>query len=138
MRKEGVKYNHRSNLIGNSGVSRNADYFSENWQQFLCFSVIFSSFNLTHRINKHNWTEEQKCNHDLIKSIHDSGLGYRKIAYYLNEKGIKTVRGNTWNNSQVFSVLKRYQEKLDREKVRELSSGIEYSTMELVWERVSV
>ena len=70
--------------------------------------------------------------------MHDSGLGYRKIAYYLNEKGIKTVRGNTWNNSQVFSVLKRYQEKLDREKVRESSSGIEYSTMELVWERVSV
>ena len=70
--------------------------------------------------------------------MHNSGLGYRKIAYYLNEKGIKTVRGNTWNNSQVFSVLKRYQEKLDREKVREASSGIEYSTMELVWERVSV
>ena len=138
LRKEGVEYNHRSNLIGNSGVSRNGDYFSENWQQFLCFSVTFSSFNLTHRINKHNWTEEQKRNHDLIKSMHDSGLGYRKIAYYLNEKGIKTVRGNTWNNSQVFSVLKRYQEKLDREKVRESSSGIEYSTMELVWERVSV
>jgi len=70
--------------------------------------------------------------------MHDSGLGYRKIAYYLNQKGIKTVRGNTWNNSQVFSVLKRYQEKLNREKVRETSSGIEYGTMELVWERVSV
>ena len=69
-----------------------------------------------------NVLDENKRNHDLIKSMHDSGLGYRKIAYYLNEKGIKTVQGNTWNNSQLFSVLKRYQEKLIREK----SSGIEF------------
>jgi DNA invertase Pin-like site-specific DNA recombinase len=47
-------------------------------------------------------------------------LGYRKIADYLNAHGIKTVRGNTWKNTQVFSVLKRYQQKLDREEVREL------------------
>ena len=65
-------------------------------------------------------------------------MGYMKIADYLNEQGIKTVRGNTWKNTQVFSVLKRYQEKLNREKVRETSLGIEYGTMELVWERVSV
>jgi DNA-binding NarL/FixJ family response regulator len=47
-------------------------------------------------------------------------LGYRKIADYLNAHGIKTVRGNTWKNTQVFSVLKRYQQKLDREEDREL------------------
>ena len=111
----------------------NGDYLSENWQQFLCFSVTFSSFNLTHRINKRNWTEEQQRNHDLIKSLHDSGLGYRKIADYLNQKGIKTVRGNTWKNTQVFSVLKRYQQKLDREEVRETPSDIEFGTMELLW-----
>ena len=65
--------------------------------------------------------------------MHDSGLGYRKIADYLNQKGIKTVRGNTWKNTQVFSVLKRYQQKLDREEVRETPSDIEFGTMELVW-----
>ena len=53
----------------------NGDYLSENWQQFLCFSVTFSSLNLTHSIKKRNWTEEQQRNHDLIKSLHDSGLG---------------------------------------------------------------
>ena len=60
-------------------------------------------------------------------------MGYRKIADYLNTNGIKTVRGNTWKNTQVFSVLKRYQQKLDREEVRETPSDIEFGTMELLW-----
>ena len=91
------------------------------------------SFNLIHRINKRNWTEKQQRNHDLLKSLHYSGLGYRKIADYLNQKGIKTVRGNTWKNTQVFSVLKRYQQKLEREEVRETPSDIEFGKLELVW-----
>jgi len=65
--------------------------------------------------------------------LHDSGLGYRKIADYLNAHSITTVRGNTWKNTQVFSVLKRYQQKLDREEVKETPSDIEIGTMELVW-----
>ena len=65
-------------------------------------------------------------------------MGYRKIADYLNTHGIKTVRGNTWKNTQVFSVLKRQQQKLDREEVRETQSDIEFGTMELIWEKVSV
>ena len=35
--------------------------------------------------------ENHRQKHDLIKSLHDSGMGYRKIAQYLNEKGIKTA-----------------------------------------------
>ena len=78
------------------------------------------------------YTEEQQRNHDLIKSLHDGGMGYRTIADYLNEQGIKTARGNTWKNTQVFSVLKRYQQKLYREEVRKTPSDIEFGTMELV------
>ena len=40
------------------------------------------------------YTEEQQCNYGLIKSLHDGGMRYRKIADYLNEQGIKTLRGN--------------------------------------------
>ena len=42
-------------------------------------------------------------------------MGYKKIAQYLNEKGIKTERRNCWANTQVFSVLKKYR--LRREKI---------------------
>ena len=100
-KEEGFNYNHRSNLFGNSGVSRNSDYFSENWQQFLCFSVTFSSFNLTHRINKRNWTEEQQRNHDLIMSLHESGISYRRITKLLNNRGINTHRGKRWGKMKV-------------------------------------
>ena len=44
-------------------------------------------------------------------------MGYRKIAQYLNEKGIKTARGNSWRNTQVSSVLKRYDEKMFRQQI---------------------
>ncbi len=44
-------------------------------------------------------------------------MGYRKIAQYLNEKGIKTTRGNSWRNTQVSSVLKRYDEKMFRQQI---------------------
>ena len=70
----------------------------------------------------------------MIKSLHDSGMGYRKIAKYLNEKGIKTARGNTWVNTQVFSVLKKYRLRLERIKnVRQFNHGVEISKFELQW-----
>ena len=111
----------------------NGDYFSDEYKQYLCFSVKFSSFNLTHRRNRQNWTDAQQETHDLIKSLHDGGMGYRKIAQYLNERDIKTARGNSWKNTQVFSVLKRYRQRQNREEVREIPSDIEFGKMELVW-----
>ena len=53
-------------------------------------------------------------------------MGYRKIGQYLNERDINTARGNSWNNTQVFSVLKRYRQRQNREEVRETPSDIEF------------
>ena len=53
--------------------------------------------------------------------MHDSGLGYRKISHKLNEMNIKTIRGNTWFNTSVSSVLKRKHERdLRIEEIRSL------------------
>ena len=61
-------------------------------------------------------------------------MGYRKIADYLNEQGIKTSRGNTWKNTQVFSVLKKYRLRMDRiQNVRQFDHGVEISKFELKW-----
>ena len=59
-------------------------------------------------------------------------MDYRKIAQYLNELDIKTARGNSWKNTQVFSVLKRYRQRQNRKEVRETPSDIEFGKMELV------
>ena len=52
------------------------------------------------------YSDEQKQIHDYIKSLHDEGYGYRKISKILNDKGIKTHKGNKFLNTNVYSVLK--------------------------------
>ena len=45
--------------------------------------------------------------HDLIQNLHDEGMGYRKIAQWLNENGYKTPRGKRFFNTHVYSILKK-------------------------------
>ena len=45
--------------------------------------------------------------HDLIKRLHDKGMGYRKIAHWLNANGYKTPRGKMFFNTHIFSILKK-------------------------------
>ena len=119
-----VKNKYSSELISHSRVVRKSVYFQEGYSEYLCFNVIIGSNNLI---------PEQE-NHDLIKLLHDKGMGYRKIAQYLNEKGIKTARGNSWVNTQVFSVLKRFKQRQDRIKnVRMKEHDIEIGKFELQW-----
>jgi hypothetical protein len=73
------------------------------------FSIEIQSNNLTYQGNE--YTEKQQYLYKLIKSMHDSGLGYRKISRKLNEMNIKTIRGNSWFNTSVSSVLKRKHER---------------------------
>ena len=76
---------------------------------YLEFSIEIQSNNLTYQGNP--YTKRQQYLYKLIKSMHDSGLGYRKISRKLNEMNIKTIRGNSWFNTSVSSVLKRKHER---------------------------
>jgi hypothetical protein len=73
----------------------------------------------------------------LIKSLYDSGLGYRKISHYLNERGITTHRGKKWGGNNVYSVLKRHQERETRLEIMEREYEPEWGTMKVIWERNS-
>ena len=79
----------------------------------------FQSNDLTH-LQKYSSRQFKLLN--LITYLHEQkGMGYRKIASYLNESGIKTQRGKTFSNSSVHSVLKRYKQRVARIKeVREV------------------
>ena len=119
------------NSFSYRGVVKKTAQNSTKFSQYLCFNIIIGSNDLC---AEQKYTEQQQRNHDLIKSLHDGGMGYRKIADYLNEQGIKTARGNTWKNTQVFSVLKKYRQRLDRIKnVRQFNHGVEISKFELKW-----
>ena len=101
----------------------------------MCFPVYFSTNNLVFDRNLHVWTKPQQEIHDQIKSLHDGGMGYRRIAKHLNELGVKTIRGNEWGSNNVHSVLKRNRERLNRLEVQNQETEIEYGKMELVWLR---
>ena len=59
------------------------------------------------------YSPEQEKLHNYIKSLHDSGMSYRRITKLLNEKGITTHRGKRWGvtGNSVYSVLKRHKQR---------------------------
>ncbi len=93
----------------------------------MCFPVYFSTNNLVFERNLHVWTEPQQEIHDQIKCLHDSGLGYKRIAKHLNEIGSKTFRGKEWGSNIVHSVLKRNRERLNRLEVQNQETEIEFT-----------
>ena len=72
---------------------------------------------------------------NLIQTLHNSGLGYRKISYYLNERGIPTHKGNKWGSNNVYSVLKRHKQREKRLDDMQRVYEPEWSKMKVVWER---
>ena len=81
-------------------------FLSEEYKQYLTFSVEISTNTLITQYSKHLWSDEQEHTHKRIKSLHDSGKGYRTIAKLLNAAGSRTAKNNEWNNSNVHSDLK--------------------------------
>ena len=65
----------------------------------------------------------------LILTLKEKGLGYRRIAQVLNEKGIKTHKGSVWGGNYVYSVLKRYRQRLERIEFRKMKFEPQFSKM---------
>ena len=74
--------------------------------------------NLLPEHNPTRYSEKQLEIFRLVQSLHKDGLGYRKIAKVLNEKGLTTEEGHLWKNTNVCSILKRYSERQERLKFR--------------------
>ena len=81
------------------------------------FSIEFQSNKL---IYQKEYTKRQQIIYVLIYHLHDrEGWGYQKISKWLNQSGIKTLRGKNWFTSSVISVLKRKHERdLMNEQIR--------------------
>ena len=112
-KRENKTYNKRSysKTISHGRVSLNRSFFSEEYKQYLTFSVEISTNTLITQYSKHLWSDEQEHTHKRIKSLHENGKGYRTIAELLNAEGSRTAKNNEWKNSNVYSVLKRYAER---------------------------
>ena len=104
------------------------------YSHYLCFTVSV-------RTNKFalkqldRYSPEQEAVFQKIKSLHESGLGYRKIAKHLNENGLTTHKGKEWGGNSVYSVLKRHKEREERLEFINREYEPEWSKMEVRWEK---
>ena len=108
----------------------NSLFFSENgYSNHICFNVSVRFNNLIAEQNPNNFSEDQSKKLEFILSLHKQGLGYRRIAEVLNEKGIRTHKGSEWGGNYVYAVLKRYRERLERIEFRKQKYEPEFSKM---------
>ncbi len=98
---------------------------------YLTFNITTQSNNLTYLCE---YSERQEYIYNLIKELHDSGLSYRKITKYLNDKEILTHRGKKWGETgnSVHSVLKRKKQRDSRiHKLRNKEYKTRYSNFKI-------
>ena len=76
---------------------------SDDIDVFFCFEMVLTTRNLL----VFPYSDYQTELHDIIQNLQDGGLGYRKIAQWLNENEYQTPRGKRFFNSHVHSILKK-------------------------------
>ena len=74
-------YNLESNTLNSLRYSRVVSTYdlTNKYITYVCFTVKHRTNTLIHYQND-RYSEEQEKTHNLIKSLHDSVLGYRKIS----------------------------------------------------------
>ena len=106
-------------------VSNGCDEFHRNdVDVFFCFEMVLTTRNLL----VYPYSDYQTELHDIIQNLQDEGLGYRKIAVWLNENGYKTSTGKRFYGNLVFSILKRKRQR-DERLTREVE--VEYRNFDL-------
>ena len=106
--------------------------FSETkYSNHLCFQVSTRTNRFIRNTDK--YSARQKELHDYIKSLHDSGMSYRRITKLLNKKGIKTHTGKEWGETgnSVYSVLKKYRQREERLELLNKEYELEWGTKEV-------
>ena len=123
----------------------NADLSASNTNRIIVNKELdyshFLYFSVSHRTNrfvypdKDRYSKQQEETHSLIQSLHDSGLGYRKISRHLNTQEITTHKGKKWGANSVYSVLKKYKMRQERLKIMTKEYEPVWSRMEVNWEK---
>ena len=93
-----------------------------NEKQYLYLRIITKSQLLCSDYSHYNSYQEFLYN--LCTSLKKKGLGYRKISYYLNQNGYKSVRGKEIKNNSVYSILKKGKMRIER--INKLKSYKDY------------
>ena len=93
-----------------------------NGNQYLYINISTKSQLLQSDYSHYNSYQEFLYN--LVISLKKKGLGYRRISHYLNKNGYKTVRGHSFKNTSVFSIIKKGN--IRKERIKNLKSHKDY------------
>ncbi len=104
---------HLSKTLGDSRIISTDEITFLKYSHYLCFTVTVRTDKFVLKQNEIYSLEQEKI-FPKIKSLHQSGLGYRKIAHKLNTENITTHKGKKWGCNNVNSVLKRHKEREER------------------------
>ena len=99
------------NTVRNKSLMTNVDLSDK-----YIYSIKFITETRTNsllRTNLIKWTEEQETLYFIVSNLYKKHKCYRKVSALLNQRKIKTFKGNTWGKTgnNVYSVLKRYNER---------------------------
>ena len=98
-------------------------YLDSYVKSYLNLTLVVKSQKL-YRQQTYNSHQEELFN--LCMKLKKKGLGYRRISYYLNDKGFKSVRGCELKNTHIFSIIKKG--KIRRDRIKKLKSHNEYKS----------
>ena len=93
------------------------------------WTVSFKTYKLIYFQEK--YTEKQQQLFDLVMHLKNEGMGYRKIAKYLNAMGHKTHTGKAFTPSSIQFIIKRNQERRQRKALRETDEVFNFSNFKI-------
>lgn len=96
-------------------------YLDSYVKSYLNLTLVVKS-QLLYRQQTYNSYQEELFN--LCLKLQRKGLGYRRISYYLNDKGYKSVRGVKLLNTHIHSIIKKGL--IRRDRIKSLKSHNDY------------
>ena len=79
--------------------------YSETWNKTFLHTTVQVKSQQLYRQN--TYSEYQEYLYSLCRKLKDSGLGYRRISKTLTQMNLKSVRGTTFTNGHVQSILNK-------------------------------
>jgi hypothetical protein len=96
-------------------------YLDSYVKSYLNLTLVVKSQKLYRQKTYNSYQEEL---YNLCVKLKKKGLGYRRISYYLNDRGYKSVRGVKLLNTHIHSIIKKGL--IRRERIKSLKSHNDY------------
>ena len=97
------------------------------------WQVSFGTNKLVYHPDRYSKKQQQL--YDLVMHLKSDGMGYRKVAKYLNGMGHKTYTGKTFTPSSIQFIIKRNKERRQRKALIDTEEKLTYSNFKVnLWD----